>query len=148
MISGTPQYQKPQRELLRWSAARDLSLGNHEFKEFDTYTTSLRLIRSLRGGDEQRRDQRDRGSTHSGGTNGTGGRDKKSFRTTIKVKQKKQWNARPTKYKRSANITAHFALIAGSQERIVRNTFHQDTKRQNVDGRTDDDYPTNSRGGP
>ena len=27
-----------------------------------TYTTSLRLIRSLRGGDEQRRDERDRGS--------------------------------------------------------------------------------------
>ena len=84
--------------------------------EKDTYTTSLRLIRSLRGGDEQRRDERDRGSTHSGGTNGTGGRDKKS---SISERKKKQGIAGPAKHKRSANITAHFALIAGSQERIV-----------------------------
>ena len=33
-----------------------------------TYTTSLRLIRRLSGGGEQRRDQRQRGSTNSGGT--------------------------------------------------------------------------------
>ena len=57
---------------------------------------------------------------HQGsGRFGTWGRDKKSFRTTIRERQKKQWIAGPTKHKRSANITAHFALIAGSQERIV-----------------------------
>ena len=64
-------------------------------------------------------------SIYRGGTHWRrGSRVLKTPSSTQKGRQKKQRNARPKVGKRSANIPTHFALIAGSREGIIWNTFY------------------------
>ena len=79
---------------------------------------------------KHRRGERNWGSTHSGGANGTGGRGFQNLKKASGRQQKIKGINGTTIRKRSANLTTHFALIAGSQERIVRSTLHHDQHRE------------------